>query len=67
MMAAAIDYTMQHDDGKGEETLDQADLIILGLSRSGKRQLVSTFITTTHIELSNGFSKRSRSRRALYA
>jgi regulator of PEP synthase PpsR (kinase-PPPase family) len=35
-VARAIDFALQHDDGKGVETLDQADVLILGLSRSGK-------------------------------
>lgn len=32
----AIHYTLKHDDGLGLETLAQADLIILGVSRTGK-------------------------------
>lgn len=32
----AIHYTLRHDDGLGLDTLDQADLIILGVSRTGK-------------------------------
>ena len=32
----AIHYTLNHDDGQGLETLDRADLVILGVSRTGK-------------------------------
>ena len=32
----AIHYTLKHDDGLGLQTLDLADLIILGVSRTGK-------------------------------
>jgi hypothetical protein len=35
-LAEAIDYTLKHDDGLGLETLDQADLLILGVSRTSK-------------------------------
>ncbi|MCP4902456.1 MAG: kinase/pyrophosphorylase [bacterium] len=35
-LAVAIEYTLNHDDGKGMDTLGEADLIILGVSRSGK-------------------------------
>ncbi|MBN1269959.1 MAG: pyruvate, phosphate dikinase/phosphoenolpyruvate synthase regulator [Kiritimatiellae bacterium] len=33
---AAMDYTARHDDGRGLDTLDQADLVIVGLSRVSK-------------------------------
>lgn len=33
---AAIDYTLQHDDGQTNRGLDQADVILVGVSRSGK-------------------------------
>ncbi len=33
---AAIDYTLQHDDGQTNRGLDQADVIIVGVSRVGK-------------------------------
>lgn len=35
-LAAAIDFTLRHDDGQGINTLGQADLIILGVSRTSK-------------------------------
>ena len=34
--AEAIEFTMRHDDGLGLETIDQAHLIILGVSRVSK-------------------------------
>ncbi|ENF8748081.1 kinase/pyrophosphorylase [Vibrio fluvialis] len=33
---AAIEYTLAHDDGISTKGLDQADVILLGVSRSGK-------------------------------
>lgn len=33
---AAIDYTLQHDDGQTNRGLDEADVILVGVSRSGK-------------------------------
>lgn len=41
----AIQYTIAHDDGIGEEDWDQADMILLGVSRSSK--------TPTSIYLAN--------------
>ncbi|MEN8150799.1 MAG: kinase/pyrophosphorylase, partial [Planctomycetota bacterium] len=35
-MAEAIHFTRQHDDGLGLDTIADADLVILGLSRTGK-------------------------------
>lgn len=35
-LAQAIDFTMAHDDGQGLETYDEADICILGVSRSSK-------------------------------
>ena len=52
MVASAIDFTMQHDDGKGQETLDQADLIILGLSRSGKTP-TSIYLSCRNLKVAN--------------
>ncbi|MEW6267314.1 MAG: pyruvate, water dikinase regulatory protein [Thermodesulfobacteriota bacterium] len=34
--AACLDFTLDHDDGHGQETLGQADIIILGASRTSK-------------------------------
>ncbi|MEW6675814.1 MAG: pyruvate, water dikinase regulatory protein [Nitrospirota bacterium] len=35
-LAESIDFTLRHDDGQGMETLEIADLIILGVSRTSK-------------------------------
>lgn len=35
-LAESIDFTLKHDDGQGVETLEDADLIILGVSRTSK-------------------------------
>ena len=35
----AIDYAISHDDGQGLDTLTAADLILLGVSRTGKTPL----------------------------
>lgn len=35
----AIQYTVQHDDGQGTETLDQADIVLVGVSRASKTPL----------------------------
>lgn len=32
----AVDFTLQHDDGLGTDEYDKADLILIGVSRSGK-------------------------------
>lgn len=36
---SAIDFALAHDDGLNPETLDQAEIILLGLSRAGKTPL----------------------------
>ena len=35
----AIDYTVRHDDGRNPDDLPQADLVIVGVSRTGKTPL----------------------------
>ncbi len=35
-LAESIDFTLRHDDGHGVDTLNMADLIILGVSRTSK-------------------------------
>jgi len=35
-LAESIDFTLKHDDGQGVETLEKADLILLGVSRTSK-------------------------------
>lgn len=32
----AVEFTMQHDDGLGLETVDQADIVLVGVSRTSK-------------------------------
>ncbi|HNW36472.1 MAG TPA: pyruvate, water dikinase regulatory protein [Candidatus Ozemobacteraceae bacterium] len=36
---AAIEYTMSHDDGRNHETWHECDLLLLGVSRTGKTPL----------------------------
>jgi regulator of PEP synthase PpsR (kinase-PPPase family) len=35
-LAQAVEFTMAHDDGRGVESYDEADVIILGVSRTSK-------------------------------
>jgi len=35
-LAESIDFTLRHDDGQGVETLDKADTILIGVSRTSK-------------------------------
>jgi len=35
-LAESIDFTLKHDDGQGLETLENADILILGVSRTSK-------------------------------
>jgi regulator of PEP synthase PpsR (kinase-PPPase family) len=35
-LAESIDFTLKHDDGQGVETLGNADIVILGVSRTSK-------------------------------
>jgi regulator of PEP synthase PpsR (kinase-PPPase family) len=51
-VASAIDFTLQHDDGKGQDTLAQADLIILGASRSGKTP-TSIYLSCRNLKVAN--------------
>jgi regulator of PEP synthase PpsR (kinase-PPPase family) len=48
----AIHYTLGHDDGLGSDTLDQADLIILGLSRTGKTP-TSIYLSCRKLKVAN--------------
>ena len=52
LVTEAIDYTLRHDDGAGIETLDQADLIILGVSRTGKTP-TSIFLSCRKLKVAN--------------
>lgn len=46
-LAESIDFTLRHDDGHGLETLGQADLIILGVSRTSKTP-TSLYLSCNH-------------------
>lgn len=35
-LAESIDFTLKHDDGQGIETIDNADVVLLGVSRTSK-------------------------------
>jgi len=35
-LAESIDFTLKHDDGQGVETLEDADIVLLGVSRTSK-------------------------------
>ncbi len=48
----AIHYTLKHDDGLGMESLDQADLIILGVSRTGKTP-TSIYLSCRKLRVAN--------------
>jgi regulator of PEP synthase PpsR (kinase-PPPase family) len=52
LLAEAIHYTLSHDDGMGLETVDQADLIILGVSRTGKTP-TSIFLSCRKLKVAN--------------
>jgi regulator of PEP synthase PpsR (kinase-PPPase family) len=57
LVTEAIHYTLKHDDGAGIETLELADLIILGVSRTGKTP-TSIFLSCRKLEWT--LSARSR-------
>jgi regulator of PEP synthase PpsR (kinase-PPPase family) len=48
----AIHYTLRHDDGEGMDTLDEADLIILGVSRTGKTP-TSIYLSCRKLKVAN--------------
>jgi hypothetical protein len=52
LVTEAIHYTLKHDDGAGLETLDGADLIILGVSRTGKTP-TSIFLSCRKLKVAN--------------
>jgi hypothetical protein len=43
-LSQCIDFTLEHDDGRGVDTLGQADVILLGVSRTNKTP-TSVFIS----------------------
>ncbi len=48
----AIHFTRRHDDGQGLESIDEADLIILGVSRTGKTP-TSIFLSCRKLKVAN--------------
>jgi len=48
----AIRYTLRHDDGAGLDTIDEADLIILGVSRTGKTP-TSIYLSCRKLKVAN--------------
>lgn len=52
LVTEAIHFTLKHDDGAGIETIDQADLIILGVSRTGKTP-TSIFLSCRKLKVAN--------------
>lgn len=52
LVTEAIDFTLKHDDGAGIDTIDQADLIILGVSRTGKTP-TSIFLSCRKLKVAN--------------
>jgi regulator of PEP synthase PpsR (kinase-PPPase family) len=48
----AIHFTRRHDDGQGLETINDADLIILGISRTGKTP-TSIFLSCRKLKVAN--------------
>lgn len=48
----AIQYTVQHDDGQNVATLDQADLVLVGVSRSSKTPL-SIYLSMRGLKVAN--------------
>lgn len=49
---AAIDYTMQHDDGKTLESLREADVILVGVSRTSKTP-TSVYLARRGVKVAN--------------
>jgi regulator of PEP synthase PpsR (kinase-PPPase family) len=52
LLTGAIHFTLSHDDGMGLETIEQADLIILGVSRTGKTP-TSIFLSCRKLKVAN--------------
>ena len=51
-LTGAIHYTLSHDDGMGFDTLDEADLVILGVSRTGKTP-TSIYLSCRKLKVAN--------------
>ena len=52
LVTEAIHFTLRHDDGAGIDTLDGADLIIVGVSRTGKTP-TSIFLSCRKLRVAN--------------
>jgi len=52
IVTEAIHYTLRHDDGAGVQTLNRADLIILGVSRTGKTP-TGIFLSCRKLKVAN--------------
>lgn len=48
----AIQYTVQHDDGQGVDALDEADIVLVGVSRASKTPL-SVFLSMRGWKVAN--------------
>lgn len=46
-LAESIDFTLKHDDGQGIENLEQADVLLLGVSRTSKTP-TSLYLSCNH-------------------
>lgn len=51
-LTGAIHYTLLHDDGLGLDTLEEADLVILGVSRTGKTP-TSIYLSCRKLKVAN--------------
>jgi regulator of PEP synthase PpsR (kinase-PPPase family) len=52
-IADAINFTLNHDDGLGLDTIDEADLIILGVSRTSKTPTSFYVACNHHLKVAN--------------
>lgn len=57
---AALDFTMRHDDGKKLEDLKEADVILVGVSRTSKTP-TSVFLARRGLKVANIARTRHRS------
>jgi regulator of PEP synthase PpsR (kinase-PPPase family) len=67
-LAQTIEYTLDHDDGQGLDTLSRADLIIFGPSRAGKTP-TSIYLSCRKLRVANvpivmGFEIPDQARRS---
>ena len=52
-LAECIDFTLRHDDGQNLETLGRADVIIMGVSRTGKTPSSLYLACNFHLRVAN--------------